>query len=185
MEITRHALDAVAQAAPDGLRAHAPPEWFERYARPAEAYRLPRGAEARQALAEAMGRDGMARYAALGAGAAAAPSAGCPRWISCAAPVSPGTRSWTAASACATPRTCPRWPGKSTRPRTRGALRAQARDGLDRVQAPAAAGPRLTEACEDDAPHPLTQAHTTTATAADVTELGAGLGWGTSRSGGR
>ena len=58
-ETMRAALDALAVAAPDWLRAHAPPEWFERYGRRVEEYRLPQGREAREALARQVGEDGL------------------------------------------------------------------------------------------------------------------------------
>src|SRR5262249_35286906 len=46
-ETLRAALNAVATVAPEWLRALAPGEWFERYSRRIEEYRLPRGQEAR------------------------------------------------------------------------------------------------------------------------------------------
>jgi len=58
-ETLRAALNAVAEAAPDWLRTEAPPQWFERYGRRIEDFRLPKGKEARQAYAEMVGRDGM------------------------------------------------------------------------------------------------------------------------------
>jgi len=63
-ETVRHALDSLAVAAPDWLRAQAPPEWAERYGRRAEDDRLPAKQAARDALALAIGADG---YTLLGA----------------------------------------------------------------------------------------------------------------------
>lgn len=64
-ETLRSALNGVATAAPEWLRTIAPPEWFERYGRRVEDERLPRGAEKRQAYAEAVGADGVWLLAAL------------------------------------------------------------------------------------------------------------------------
>jgi transposase len=54
----RQALNVVASAAPDWLRALAPPEWYERYGRRIENDRLPKGQAARQAYADVVGADG-------------------------------------------------------------------------------------------------------------------------------
>lgn len=58
-ETLRAALNALAKAAPEWLRAHADPLWFERYSRRIEDYRLPQGQEAREAFAKTVGQDGM------------------------------------------------------------------------------------------------------------------------------
>jgi transposase len=58
-ETLRHALNALATAAPDWLRAWVPPEWFDRYGRRFENYRLPAAKPARYALAEQIGADGL------------------------------------------------------------------------------------------------------------------------------
>ncbi len=39
-ETMRHALNVLAEIAPDWLRAHAAPEWYERYGRRMENYRF-------------------------------------------------------------------------------------------------------------------------------------------------
>jgi transposase len=57
-ETLRAALNAVAAVAPAWLRAQAPPEWFDRYAARVEETRLPKGQEARYAHAECIGSDG-------------------------------------------------------------------------------------------------------------------------------
>lgn len=56
-ETLRAALNAVASAAPEWLRAVAPTDWFERYGRRIEEYRLPRGNAARQEYAATVGAD--------------------------------------------------------------------------------------------------------------------------------
>jgi len=57
-ETLRAALNALAVAAPDWLRALTPPEWFERYSRRIEDHRLPKPQAARQAYAATIGADG-------------------------------------------------------------------------------------------------------------------------------
>jgi len=57
-ETLRQALNVLAQVAPEWLRQQVQTEWFERYARRFDEYRLPTGEAERRAEAEAMGRDG-------------------------------------------------------------------------------------------------------------------------------
>src|SRR3954470_9872886 len=66
-ETLRGTLDDLAAAAPDWLRVIAPPAWFERYTRRIEEYRLPKGREAREALALEIGADGFLLLASLDA----------------------------------------------------------------------------------------------------------------------
>lgn len=58
-ETLRAALNAVATVTPDWLRSWVPSEWFERYGRPVEEYRLPKGVTSRYELAETIGNDGI------------------------------------------------------------------------------------------------------------------------------
>lgn len=55
----RAALNAIATVEPEWLKSWVPQVWFERYGRPVEEYRLPKGKEARQSYAETIGTDGM------------------------------------------------------------------------------------------------------------------------------
>jgi transposase len=57
-ETMRHALNHLAVVAPDWLRAVSLPEWADRYARRAEADRLPSKQAVREALAVTIGHDG-------------------------------------------------------------------------------------------------------------------------------
>jgi transposase len=54
----RHALDALAVAAPEWLRRHAQPEWVERYSAQIDEYRLPKETSKRLTLAKTIGADG-------------------------------------------------------------------------------------------------------------------------------
>ena len=57
-ETLRHALNTLAAVAPDWLRSWVPADWFARYGRRFEEYRLPDALTARTALAEQIGADG-------------------------------------------------------------------------------------------------------------------------------
>lgn len=54
----QHALNTLAELAPDWLMTWISPEWFERYSHPLDEYRLPKEKAARLALAEQIGKDG-------------------------------------------------------------------------------------------------------------------------------
>jgi transposase len=58
-ETVRAALEQLALVAPDWLAAHADPDWFDRYGRRVEAYRLPGRDTERTAWAAQVGTDGM------------------------------------------------------------------------------------------------------------------------------
>jgi len=73
-ETMRHALNTLAVVAPAWMHGVSQPEWIERYARRAEDTRLPKGQDARVALALDIGTDG---YTLLSA--AYAPDA--PTWL--------------------------------------------------------------------------------------------------------
>jgi len=57
-ETLRAALNELASIAPEWLREHAAPEWFDRYSTRIEDSRLPKGKEARKEYAEVIGADG-------------------------------------------------------------------------------------------------------------------------------
>ena len=58
-ETMRHALNILAEVAPDWLRAHAAPDWYERYGRRMENYRFPKAETERSELGATIGRDGV------------------------------------------------------------------------------------------------------------------------------
>jgi len=66
-ETLRYALNTLAEVAPDWLRAHTAPEWYDRYARRMENYRFPKAETERQALGATMGEDGFALLEAIDA----------------------------------------------------------------------------------------------------------------------
>jgi transposase len=57
-ETLRHALNVLSIVVPDQLRAQVPSEWFDRYGRRFENYRLPPGKPERYELAETIGAGG-------------------------------------------------------------------------------------------------------------------------------
>lgn len=57
-ETLRHALNVLAEVALAWLRDQITPEWFDRYSRRVEEYRLPKGIVARKEYAERIGADG-------------------------------------------------------------------------------------------------------------------------------
>jgi transposase len=64
-EAMRHALNRLAVVAPEWLRAVSPPAWWDRYARRAEDDRLPSPQPARTALTLTIGHDGWQLLAAI------------------------------------------------------------------------------------------------------------------------
>ena len=64
-ETLRHALNTLAVVAPDWLRTLVPAPWFDRYSQRFEEYRLPPGRAERYALAETFGQDGVQLLTAI------------------------------------------------------------------------------------------------------------------------
>jgi transposase len=69
-ETLRHALNVLATVAPVWLKAQVQPEWFERYAERIEDYRLPKDKSEREALSATIGEDGYALLASIDQAAA-------------------------------------------------------------------------------------------------------------------
>jgi transposase len=64
-ETMRSALNCMAQVAPEWLLTQTPPEWFDRYSHRMEGYRLPAGKAQRETLAVTIGEDGFRLLQAL------------------------------------------------------------------------------------------------------------------------
>ena len=64
-ETLRAALNALAVVAPDWLQQHSPSDWWERYALPFDVTRLAKSEAERESVALTVGRDGMSLIAAL------------------------------------------------------------------------------------------------------------------------
>ena len=166
-ETMRAALDAVASAAPDWLRVHTPPEWFERYGRRVEEYRLPQGREAREAFARQVGEDGMRLLADL-----AAPEA--PPTLRDLPAVEVLRRTWVQRYLV--------WEGQvrlrdsKDQPPAAEQIASpdedEVRSATKRTMSWVGYKVHLTETCDDDLPHLITDVGTTVAPAADVDQLG-------------
>jgi transposase len=65
-ETLRQALNVLATIVPDWLSEWAPADWYDRYGRRFEDYRLPKSREDRYTLGEQIGRDGMQLWQQLG-----------------------------------------------------------------------------------------------------------------------
>lgn len=61
----RSALDSLAVAVPEWLTAHIQPDWFDRYGRRVENYRLPKLDSEREALGSTIGADGLTLLEAI------------------------------------------------------------------------------------------------------------------------
>jgi transposase len=55
----QHTLNVLAQEVPEWLVAQISPDWFDRYSRQLDEYRLPKGEQERRTLAEVIGNDGL------------------------------------------------------------------------------------------------------------------------------
>ena len=64
-ETLRHALNVLSSAIPVWVQTHVPTEWYERYTTRWQDYRLPAGRQERQDLAEMIGQDGRRLLALL------------------------------------------------------------------------------------------------------------------------
>jgi transposase len=165
-EALRVALNAVAAAAPAWLRELAPPEWYERYGRRIEEYRLPRGREAREAYAVLVGADGLRLLEAVWAPAA-------PAALRHLAAVDFLQRIWIqqyvvidGTLRLRNPKDMPPAAAEVESPHE-----PEARYGAKREMNWVGYKVHLTETCDDALPHLLTQVRTTIATDADVEQL--------------
>jgi transposase len=163
-ETLQHALHALAAAVPDWLRQVCPAEWAERYARRLEEYRLPKELAARQVLAAQIGADGRQLLLAVGSPSAPAwlrelPAVETLRqvWVQqYHAPDDEGTVRWRAGDElppCATRIDSPHDP--------------EARYGTKRDSSWTGYKVHLTETCDGDGPHLITDVQTTAATVPD------------------
>jgi transposase len=165
-ETLRCALNAVALAAPDWLRERAPADWFARYSRRIEEYRLPKGKEARQAYGETVGADGIALLSAL-----FAPTA--PAALRLLPAVDLLRRTWLAQYVMLDGQVRLRDPKQMPV----AALRIdtphepEARYCEKRGLGWTGYKVHLSESCDDELPHLLTRVETTVATETDVAHL--------------
>ena len=161
-ETVRHALNTLAVVAPDWLQAWVPSEWFERYARRFEEYRLPPGRPERYALAESLGADGFQLLQAIYAAEA-------PSWLREIPAVQVLRQIWL--QQFYAPAGAIQWRTAEDLPP--GALMistpydAEARFAKKRSTEWTGYKVHLTETCDEETPHLITDVTTTLATTAD------------------
>jgi transposase len=161
-ETLRHALNVLAEVAPDWLLAHTPPEWFERYSRRFDEYRFPKAQSQRLELAETIGTDGHHLLAAV-----YEPSA--PAWLAELPAVETLRRVWIQQFFVDEGRYC--WRSNENIPPPALIIASpydlDARLGVKRNHDWIGYKVHLTETCDDDKPHLIVHTETTPATTPD------------------
>jgi transposase len=165
-ESLRHALNVLAAVAPEWVRDQAPPTWFERYGRRVEDYRLPRGKEAREVYAQVVGADGRVLLTAVYAPGAPADLRALPAvqllrsiWLQQFVMVDDQIH-------LREPKDLPPAHLQICSP-----VETEVRYSVKRDQDWVGYKVHLTETCDEDSPHLLTQVETTVATVPDVLAL--------------
>jgi transposase len=167
-ETLRHALNVLATAAPAWLRSWVPAVWFDRYSQRFAEYRLPPEKPARYALAEQIGIDGR-----QGLGALDDPAT--PAWLRALPAVQTLRRVWLQ-QVYATPEGQPvRWRSAAALPPAPVLMSSpydpEARSGKQRETEWTGDKVHVTETCDDETPHLITDVTTTPATTSDVAVL--------------
>lgn len=167
-ETLRHALEVLAEVAPTWLRGCLRPEWIERYGRCYDEMRLPKEPAARRALVEEIGRDGHALLDALSAPTAPAWLRAVPAveilrqaWVQQYYRDDAGATQWRTGDAG-----CLGVPPAAVQ--INSPYDTQARYSIKRTTTWTGYKVHLTETCDDDTPHLLTDVQTTVATTQDV-----------------
>ncbi len=167
-ETLRAALNAIAVVEPAWLRALSPLDWFGRYGRRIEDYRLAKGQMARDAYVRQVGQDGMHLLTAVFSPAS-------PPTIRCLAPVEILRQVWIQQFVVIDDVIQLRDP-RETPPASQeieSPYETEARFGAKRETTWTGYKVHLTESCDDNLPHLLTEVQTTIAPAADVEQLAA------------
>lgn len=167
-ETLRAALNALATEAPAWVRAHVQPDWYERYSRRIEEYRLPKGREARFAYAAQVGADGQRVLDALALADTPAALRNLPEiaalqlvWEQQFAHGDDGLMQLR------DPKALP-----SAREIVESPYEPDARFATKRGMHWVGYKIHVTETCDEDLPHLVTQVETTPAPATDVGQLG-------------
>src|ERR671935_1111690 len=165
-ETMRQALNAIATVAPEWLRALALAEWFDRYARRIEDARLPTKPEERQQYAEVIGADGMYLLEAV----YAADAPGVLRELEA---VQILRRVWVHQFETVDGQLHWRDPQNSPPPAIRldTPYEPEARYGTKRMTSWVGYKVHLTETCDPEDPHLITQVQTTASTTSDISQV--------------
>jgi transposase len=162
-ETLRAALNSLATVAPQWLRSWVPPAWFDRYATRFEESRLPKGEAARYAHGEAIGADGYQLLDVVYGSAA-------PTWLSQIPAVETLRRVWLSQFYLDEGRV--RWRKAADLPpagqRIDSPYDPEATFGNKRSTTWTGYKVHLTETCESDEVHLITNVETTAAVTADV-----------------
>ncbi len=163
-ETLRQALNRLAVVAPDWLRSWVPTSWFERYGRRFEEYRLPPGKPERYALAEEIGTDGLHLLQRI-YDPATAP------WLREVPAVQILRQVWLQQFYAAPPDEPVRWRSAEDLPPAPLLIRSpydpEARYSRKRETEWVGFKVHVTESCDDDGPHVLTDVTTTAAPTPD------------------
>lgn len=166
VETMHAALNALATAAPEWLRATAQPEWIERYSRRGEEFRLPQKPTQREAFVEQVGADG---YALLDAVCAAES----PEWLRQIEALEVLRRVWIEQYQLVDGRA--RWRGPDDQPPSSRLITSpydtDAHYATKRGTSWRGYKVHLTETCDDAAPHLITHVETDDAAASDLDAL--------------
>jgi transposase len=167
-ETLRHALNSLAVAASDWLRPHLEPAWAERYGPRFDEYRLPKGADERQRLAEQIGADGLRLLAAVYA-------ADSPAWLRDLPAVGVLRRVWVQQFHAPDADGGVRWRAQDDLPPAARMINSphdpEARYTYKRSSSWIGYKVQLTETCDPDTPHLITHVETTPATTPDCEQL--------------
>ena len=165
-ETLRQALNTLATVAPDWLRSWVPANWFDRYGQRLAEYRLPPGKPERYALAEEIGTDGRHLLRQLYDPAA-------PPWLREVPAVQTLRQVWVQQFYAAPPDQPVRWRTAEDLPPAPLLISSpydpDARYSKKRATEWVGYKVHLTETCDDDGPHLLTDVATTLAPTADST----------------
>jgi transposase len=163
-EALRHALHTLAAVVPDWLRQVCPAAWSERYGRRLEDYRQPLTAADRQALAAQIGADGRQVLEAVYAPAA-------PAWLREVPAVELLRQIWVQQYHAPDDAGAVRWRADGDQPpcavRIDSPHDPEARYGTKRAASWTGYKVHLTESCDPDGPHLITDVQTTVATTPD------------------
>jgi transposase len=158
-ETMRFALNRLAAVAPTWLHTHLQPAWLERYGARVETYRLPKTEAARHQLAGLIGAEGFALLQAV-----YAPET--PLEVRTEPAVDILRRIWV--QQYYGPDDPPRWRHGGDVPPSPRLIHSpddlEARDSLKRGMAWIGSKMQVTETCDEDTPHVITQVETTPAT---------------------
>jgi len=161
-ETLRATLNALATVVPDWLRAQVTPDWFDRYGPRFEQYRLPQKKAEQEALAKAIGADGYQLLAAIYADSA-------PPWLRQLPAVETLRQVWVQQYYVQDEHVS--WRDEKNSPPSKEMIQSpydpEARNRTKREVNWTGYVVHLTETCEADQPHIITDVQTTPATTAD------------------